>query len=298
MTQILFGSINRSFENHAPGRLFLFPYPASNPGSTLLAWVNATLALLFGTDTTYTQVSSSSGGTATVTTAGVLTIVAAPTTGALVLGSMITMAGLPFNSIVQSLISGTLGAVGSTYQLSIPPPATISATTSFTSALQQWGDMDESGLQLKVDVDKLEFPHNDGSVPGVLPSQVKSAMASINIYDADANHWADVFGALPADVVTQVADGTHAGFTAVALGLPNASQKWVAILAMESATPGQLDFLILPRINFLTQPDVKYSSKDKIELKTDLACNGDLYLSTAQGVPVFSVVVTVTAPAT
>jgi hypothetical protein len=205
------------------------------------------------------------------------------------------MTGLPPGSVVQSLLSGTLNVAASTYQLSIAPPLAIT-TNPMSSALQPWGDVDENGLQVKIDFDELTFPHNDGSAPSAIVSQIKSARGSLDIYDADAAHWADVFGAAAGDVVVNTPVALQSGWTAVALGLPNTSIKYVAIYVMRSATFGYFDFLILPRVNFIGKPDVKYSVKDKIALKTDLVANGDLYLTTAGGIPVHSILVTTTAP--
>ena len=219
MTQALFAQCNKAFENHAPGKLYLFPYPAINPGGaapTQASIVEGFLALLFGTDTTYT---------------------------------------LPVGN--------------------------------------PWGDIDENGLDFKVTPDSLDFPHNDGSVPNKIQSGIKEAGLDFTIYDADAQHWADLFGVAPADLVT------IAGTTprkAALLALPNSTLKWVAIFVTPSSVFGQNDIYLWPRVNFLTQPSVKYSQKDKIVLKCTLACGGDLFLNSAQGVPVFFIPITVTGP--
>ena len=57
------------------------------------------------------------GGTLSVTTGGVMTLVAAPTAGAVSLNMGITATGVPTGAYIGSLLSGTLNAPGSTYQL-------------------------------------------------------------------------------------------------------------------------------------------------------------------------------------
>lgn len=294
--QILYGSLNRNFENHAPGRVFLFPYPTSNPGGTPTLFLKATLALLYGADLTYTNPSTTTGGTVTsVSTAGLMTLLN-PSTPAFAIGQQIIMAGLPANCSILSLQSGTLNQAASTYQLSVPPPVAIGSGVAFTTALQPWGDIDENGLQFKIATNDLTFEHNDGSVPSQVVSGIKSADATFSIYDVDANHWADIMGCQPADLVTIAADATHSGSTSALLAFPNTVQKWVVIVQMQSATYGYSDFLILFRTSFIGDPDIKYSQKDKISMKLKLACNPDLYLSNAAGVPAFGMIVTTTAP--
>lgn len=297
MPQVLYGSLNRNFENHAPGRVFLFPYPSSNPGIDFTSTIKAYLAYLYGSDLTYTIPSTSGGTSGTVTTAGVLTLVAAANAG-FALGQQILMAGLPPYCTIQSKLSGaSVGVIGSTYQLSAAPSATLTALP-FTTALQPWGDVDENGLQFKIATDTLTFPHNDGSVPSQVVAGIKSADASFTIYDCDAAHWGDIFGCAAADMVNIAADATHSGTTSALLAMPNATQKWVVICQMQSATFGYSDFLILFRAAFIGDPDVKYSQKDKISMKLKLACNPDLYLSNAAGVPAFGCIVTTTNPHT
>ena len=296
MPQVLYGSLNRNFENHAPGRVFLFPYPTTNLGSTPSLYLKALLALLYGADLTYTIPSTTTGGTVTsVTTAGVMTLLA-PTTPALQLGQSINMTGLPANCTILSLLSGTINVAASTYQLSVAPAAAIGSGVPFTTALQPWGDIDENGLQFKIATDSITFPHNDGSVPSQMVSGIKSADATFTIYDCDAQHWADIFGCQAADIVTIAADATHSGTTTALLAYPNTVQKWVVIVQMQSAVYGYSDYLILFRTCFIGDPDIKYSAKDKISMKLKLACNPDLYLSNAAGVPSFGMVVTTTAP--
>jgi len=292
MAQVLYGSLNRNFENHAPGRVFLFPYPVSNPGIDLPSAVKAYLAYLYGTDLTYTVPSTSTSASGTVTTGGVLTI-NTTAVGQFGVGQQILMAGLPPYCVIQSKLSGTLGASTSTYQLSVAPTATLT-TLPFSTALQPWGDVDENGLQFKIATDTLTFAHNDGSVPSQLVAGIKSADATFSIYDVDANHWADIFGCQAADIMNIAADATHSQSTSALLAFPNTVQKWVVIVQMQSATFGYSDFLILFRTSFIGDPDIKYSQKDKISMKLKLACNPDLYLSNAAGVPAFGCVVTTT----
>lgn len=220
--QALFASVNKSFESHAPGKLYLFPYPAADPGGvtpTNATRVAGFMALLYGADTTY------------------------------------------------SIPTGT-----------------------------PWGDIDENGCHFAVKTDSLEFGHNDGSVPGKIVSGVKSAGVEFSVYDCDANHWADVFGCASSDLIAIAATATSGARGATLLGLPNSGLKWVAILAVQSAQfPGYFDHYIFPRVNFLTDPDVKLSQKDKISMKVSLNCNGDLYTNTAAGIPVFSIPVITTS---
>ena len=171
---------------------------------------------------------------------------------------------------------------------------TDTACRTVQTGVSAWGDIDENGLQFKVQTDKLSFPRNDGSVPSQKQAGIKEASATVEIYDADAAHWSDCFGA---DLLTAVASSGHAGRQTALLGFPDSSQYYVGVLQMRSATTGEFDHLILNRVNFLVEPDVKYSQKDKIMLKAVLNCNGDIYMVDTYGVPVFACVDTVDAPA-
>ncbi len=78
-----------------------------------------------------------SGGTLSVTTGGVMTLVAAPTTGAVALNQRIIATGIPTGAYIGSLLTGTLGANGSTYQLLLNganAACTTESTESFVGA--------------------------------------------------------------------------------------------------------------------------------------------------------------------
>ena len=75
----------------------------------------------------------SAGGTATVTTGGVMTLVVAPTLGYISLGQSVTMATLPTVAYITSLLSGTINVAGSTYQLSQAPSVAITVAAALTS---------------------------------------------------------------------------------------------------------------------------------------------------------------------
>ena len=222
MTQALFASINQAFENHAPGKVYLFPYPAADPGGatpTNTTRIDASLADIFGEDATF---------------------------------------------------------------------HTISA--------KAWGDVDENGLNADVKNDTIEFPHNDGSAPGSVPGAIKSATLEFAIYDCDAAHIADMMGLAAADLLTIAATATTAGRQAALLAVPDASQKWMVIYVAQSATPGEWDLYVWPRCNFTNAPAIKYSVKDKLSMKCQMACNPDLFLVDSRGRGVFSVPITVNAP--
>ena len=175
---------------------------------------------------------------------------------------------------------------------------TDTAYKTLKSGVSPWGDIDENGLQFKVKTTQLAFPRNDGSVPARKQSGIEEATATLDIYDADAAHWADCFGLASADLLTIAAASGHAGRQSALLGFPDSSAYYVAILRMRSATTGEYDHLILPRVNFLVEPDIKYSQKDKIQLKAVLNCNGDKYILDSHGIPVFAIPSTVNAAAT
>ncbi len=61
----------------------------------------------------------SAGGVATVAAnTGIMTITTAPTSGTMAVGQSVAMAGLPTFACILSKLSGVMGAIGSTYQLS------------------------------------------------------------------------------------------------------------------------------------------------------------------------------------
>jgi hypothetical protein len=151
-----------------------------------------------------------------------------------------------------------------------------------------WGTHDSGGVEFDVKPRILTYDFGDGSPDDKAQIGVEEATVKLAINDADAAHWADVWGINAADLIAVAATTGKAGRIAALMGNPNSGANYIAIYQQPSlAFPGQFDHFVWPRVSFLTEPKIKFSPKDKVKIDITLQAKGDLFLKATDGSPVF-----------
>ena len=132
--------------------------------STLAATLVPGSLLFLSCDPSRIGGSSTSGGSCSISTSGLMTITTSPTSGTLSVGQVVVCGSLTSctnSGAVITSITGTPNAIGSTYQLSVSPVSTIT-TTSFTSGGSQWVDYGNTDPYWQGEI--LEVAYVTGSV--------------------------------------------------------------------------------------------------------------------------------------
>lgn len=161
-----------------------------------------------------------------------------------------------------------------------------------------WGTADSGGVEFDVKPRTQVYDFNDGSPDDKAMVGVEEATVKMQIYEADAAHWADIWGISTTDLLAIAASAGKSGRLSALMGNPNNTSNYVGILRQPSvAVPGEYDHYVWPRMSFLTEPKIKLSVKDTVKVAVTLQAKGSLYLKANDGSPVFGFPEYATTPA-
>lgn len=161
--------------------------------------------------------------------------------------------------IIDYPTSGYTGANYAAVKDAIIAAFLTADTGALKGGLIPYAVLDANGLEMKLGEEVVKFDPNVG-VERILATTAFSAEAEFTFLDSDVAHFQDMYSSTASQIKTQVAATGKVGYTATGFGGTSVKKKYS--LAYLTPNPIQgLDALILPRVKFNIDTDLKLNKK-------------------------------------